>query len=448
MSKIYSYHTFYFPFVWNMDGMEYDKYVEKFSSTSWECINDDCTKTVTKGGEFDTDLEKKYRKYHYFSRSAREVIGGMGGDFVTNLSYDPKNVHNKAKYMIETKGITYALLLNAIRLKIYNTGIAILIFECKNDSYQTIDDVKNINEYGRRIYAPFLGASSVMCADKIGIKYENRQVLADLEKEFAFKTEGTVDINYIPEFITELLPGDVQDNIVPAIDDRMFIACLVNDREYSKKITDYPNNEDVSADLYEFIFVNKPSFCGCSSVEERIKQLDSAIYKRWLGKKEEEITVWGITHNSFMGITSIEADYLVELPFLCLYTEMLALVISQRASILRFDYMASELSCGFEKKGRNLRAKKIRKLTLLQEKYIAFLNQFMNCEITSQEQGIEIYNLLQERMEISKALAHLSEEIRVMYEEAGVIQSYNLGKYGAIVAIVALIIQIAQWIFS
>lgn len=179
-----------------------------------------------------------------------------------------------------------------------------------------------------------------------------------------------------------------------------------------------------------------------------MNQLNSAIYKRWLGKRGEDITLWGITHNSFMGITSVDADYLVEIPFLYLYTEMLALCISQRASILRFDYIASELSSGFEKKGRNLRARKIRELIVLQEKYIAFLNQFMNCEITSQEQGIEIYNMLQEKTGIEKALSHLSEEIRVMYEEAGVIQNYNLGRYGALVAVIALIIQIIQWIMS
>lgn len=448
MSKIYSYHTFYFPFVWNMESIEYEDYVKSFSSSLWKCTDDGCKGSISADSDSDIDLEKKYRKYHYFSRSAREIVGGMGGEFVTNLTYDSKNVHNKAKYIIETKDKIYELLLNAIRLKIYNTGIAIFVFECKNSVYKTIDDVKCINEYARRVFAPFLGASSVMCADKMGIKYTDRESFADLEKKFSLKTEGKVDINYIPEFITELLPIFVRKNIVPAIDDRMFIACLVNDEKYAGRITDYSQREDVSEDLYEFIFVNKPSFCGCINERERLAQLDGAIYKRWLGKKREGITLWGVTHNSFMGVTSVEADYLVELPFLCLYTEILALCISQRASILRFDYLACELSRGFEKRGRNLRTRKIRDLIFLQEKYIAFLNQFMNCEITSQEQGIEIYNLIQEKTEINKALSHLSEEIRVMYEEAGVIQSYNLGKYAAIVAVIALIIQILQWIFG
>lgn len=445
MNTIYSYHTFYFPFVWNMKSIEYEEYVERFSATLWQCTNDNIEENTD---AFDADIEKKYRKYHYFSRSAREIIGGMGGNFVTNLSYDPEHVHNNAKYIIKTKEKTYELLLNGIKLKIYNTGIAIFIFECKNTSHTTIDDVKCINEYGRRLYAPFLGASSVMCADKIGIKYEDRQSMVDLESKFSVDAKGIKNINYIPEFITELLPSTVQKNIFPAIDDRMFIACLVNDKEYSQKIINYPSEEEISADLYEFIFVNKPSFCGCSCLEERLNQLNSAIYKRWLGKRGEDITLWGITHNSFMGITSVDADYLVEIPFLYLYTEMLALCISQRASILRFDYIASELSSGFEKKGRNLRARKIRELIVLQEKYIAFLNQFMNCEITSQEQGIEIYDMLQEKTGIEKALSHLSEEIRVMYEEAGVIQNYNLGRYGALVAAIALIIQIIQWIMS
>lgn len=448
MSKIYSYHTFYFPFVWNMESIEYEDYVKSFSSTLWKCTNDDYDTIISADSDSDIDLEKKYRKYHYFSRSAREIVGGMGGGFVTNLTYDSKNVHNKAKYIIKTKDKEYELLLNAIRLKIYNTGIAIFIFECKNSLYTTIDDVKCINEYGRRVFAPFLGASSVMCADKMGIKYQDRESFADLENKFCLKTEGAVDINYIPEFITELLPLSVRKNIVPAIDDRMFIACLVNDEKYAERVTDYPQREDVSEDLYEFIFVNKPAFCGCINESERLNQLDGAIYKRWLGKKGEGVTLWGVTHNSFMGVTSVDADYLVELPFLCLYTEILALVICQRASILRFDYLASELSRGFEKKGRNLRTRKIKDLVFLQEKYIAFLNQFMNCEITSQEQGIEIYNMIQEKTDIDRAISHLSEEIRIMYEEAGVIQNFNIGKYGAIVAVAALLLQIAEWIIG
>ena len=61
---------------------------------------------------------------------------------------------------------------------------------------------------------------------------------------------------------------------------------------------------------------------------------------------------------------------------------------------------------------------------------------------------MEIYNMIQKKTDIDRALSHLSEEIRLMYEEAGVIQSFNLGKYGAIVAVIALILQIAEWIFS
>ena len=189
-----------------MESVEYEDYVKSFSSSLWKCTDDGYKDIIGADSDSDIDLEKKYRKYHYFSRSAREIVGGMGGEFVTNLTYDSKNVHNKAKYIIETKDKIYELLLNAIRLKIYNTGIAIFVFECKNSVYKTIDDVKCINEYARRVFAPFLGASSVMCADKIGIKYSDRESYADLEKKFSLKTEGKVDINYIPEFITELLP--------------------------------------------------------------------------------------------------------------------------------------------------------------------------------------------------------------------------------------------------
>ena len=375
-----------------MKSIEYHKYTKCFSDSLWKHMDDsietDCDKS-------DNDFAKKYRKYHYFSRSVREVICANNEEFVTNLSYDYENVHNKAKYIIETKEQSYELLLNSIKLKIYNTGVAILIFECKNYSYKTIDDVKCINEYGRRLYAPFLGASSVMCADKLGIEYENQKILDDLSTKYGTDAKEIKNISYIPEFVTRILPCGVRENIFPAIDDRMFIACFVNDKDYSQKVLDYSFDEAVSADLYEFIFVNKPSFCGCISLSERVKQLDDAIYKRWLGKKEDAITLWGITHNSFMGITSVEADYLVEVPFLYLYTEMVALCLCQRATILRFDYIASELSRGFEKKGRILKTRKIKDLISLQEKYIAFLNQFMNCEITGQEQGIDIYNMLQ-----------------------------------------------------
>ena len=66
---------------------------------------------------------------------------------------------------------------------------------------------------------------------------------------------------------------------------------------------------------------------------------------------------------------------------------MLTLVLAQRATVIVLQDAASRLS----NKGKD-------KLINLQKKYVALQNQLLLFEVTPQEQGIEMYQLLRQQL--------------------------------------------------
>lgn len=50
--------------------------------------------------------------------------------------------------------------MSNVRLKLFNTGIGILILELCNDLYRSFKSVKDINELGRHISLPYIALES------------------------------------------------------------------------------------------------------------------------------------------------------------------------------------------------------------------------------------------------------------------------------------------------
>ncbi len=431
----YSYHTFYFPFLWDC-GEKASAFSASLVARGWQ--PDDLL--APDEIEVETDTAQIYQAFQYFTKPARNSIFGLGQGIVKNYCYCPEKVHDKAFYHIEKNGEVFDLPLHALRLKLFNTGIGLLIFETENQAYPSMDAVKKINAYGRRTFAPYLSDTNLLCADVLGIRYaKDHMEYTNLKETFAEKN-ATVKTTFIPQFIVTLLG----DTICPAVDDRMFVTTLVNDAAYFNQVSQYETDADAAADLYEFIYIDTPGACSCPTEEMRRKILEKSVYARWM----ECGTLHAVSHYSFVCITGERADarenvyYSVIQPFLIQYTQMVSIVLAQRASIIAFDALAADLSAGFEKKGRNLKRKKLLQLLFLQEKYIAFQNQLMNVELTCQDQGIELYEALQNSLYIEKSNCHLSGEIERLYEAANVNQAYTFNKLALWIAILAIIVPI------
>lgn len=442
--KTYSHHTFYFPFVFDNGGrLSMTSFIRKLSD-SWEDIS------VT---GFDKESGKSavdYQTLQYFTPSARRALFGWDTDYVKCFSYKGTG---GGKYRIIKGDSRYILDLMGIKLKVFNTGIGILYFEVQNNDYRTIKSVKDINEYGRRVFAPFFSRfdnSCSLCADSLGVKFEGVSISDPISTFKPVKSE-----EYIPSFIKFFLP---KCKISPAIDDRMFVTCLVNDEDKFVEFMDYDSNEKASESLYELVFIDKEGDCSCPTESMRKNLLANSLYLRWLDYKYEGKpagTIHAITNFSWVCITAAGVDYAVETPFLTQYSHMVTSVLAQRATILAFDEKVSLRSRRFGKKNIRLGGKHIKKLKHLQESYIAFLNQHMNIEITCQEQGIALYKMLQNKMFIAEEEQMLSRELDLLSDTANIASDIRLNRWAlgfsiifGLITVIDLMINLFEFIFN
>ena len=193
---VYSYHTFILPFIWEGEAskrISMKKFVGIFENNpNWQDtnLNDENRFPDFELRSDGTDELLFYKEHQYFHPYVRRAIYGTEPTLVRNFSFMPVNVNNKGKYYIEKskycKSVNrivtrkYMLMLNGIKLKIFNTGVALFIVECENHgvdaegkSQASIEDVKNINDFGRRISLPFVPTeykTASCCADKLTVE--------------------------------------------------------------------------------------------------------------------------------------------------------------------------------------------------------------------------------------------------------------------------------------
>ena len=522
----YSYHTFFFPFVWKKETVsEYKKYVAMFPEQEWKDISIKSYTDINSGDDYDLTPSQKYQVMQFFTEAAREALfDWKGNDFVKYLSYRPEYIRNQNYFISideiinegkdneKTSHYEYSLPINGIKIRIFNTGIAILAFELENIEYRCIEDVKRINQYGRRIFPPYLKKRKRYRGEDSPAEYEGdpEEYCGECATEIRItgfdaidrisKTKPENEIDCIPNFIRAILP---YSDVKTAIDDRMFVACVVADRAYMKYIRDYYKisgaadedklarclsyknmNEAAEAvriedkkknkadktqtkqeekpqevlserdlvikkarDLYELIFVDNPGCCSCQSLAMLDALLKKSIYDRW----EEYGTIYGMSNHSLICIhndvdpekkDSDDISFL-SFNFISIYTHMVEMVLAQRAAIIVFDEYSSGITKHFGTHSLpgnfwNL-AKKIfvgDEIADFQKKYIDFCNQHNNIEITCQEQGVELYAMLQNAMYVPENSEKLEKEVSALYEAASTSSDLNIAAIGLIFAVI------------
>ena len=235
------------------------------------------------------------------------------------------------------------------------------------------------------------------------------------------------------------------DEIIPTADDRMHVFCLLRDAELSRKISTmdwkHPRNsneEEFQKLLYSIVFVD-PEWPTCQNAEMRADFLEKALYLRW----QEWGTIYSVTSFSFFCMTG-ESDEIVAnvlRPFMTEYLYLLSLVLAQRIGIAGYSGKAGRIVRGVDKKGMIDKAQ-AETLINLQEKYITFKNQILILEASCQEQGIDIYHLLQNQMMIQEEQAILDEQLESLYEATNVSQGNRDAWWQLWIAIGAIVIDV------
>ncbi len=459
------------------------------------------------------ELVDNYANYNYFNKQARNLIFNYeknnpdkGDSKVVNYKFSPEDLNGDFKYIINVnKEKTYELNIDKIILKEYeiaNKKIYLMMIYVTNNDYDSLSDIKNINQYGRRLYSPWIpldlgNGINTECPDDLQIHIGKYKIYSN------YKNSGKADLNYKDEeifkynfddknkyksyserlnFIRQKEVNDKNDkndkNDNSIIDnrresylirnilnykieskdekieielinpDRMYVGFYVKNfligrikkyssekqeystekqkyssekQEYStekqKYLTEkqgyaYLYDDSLSDQLYAIAYIDGGD-ATCQSKVMRKKLLQETIYDRWI----DWGTIHTVTHNGFGCIASEGAPYdSVIMPFLTEYMEMMALVLLQRNLLLEFHIEAKDLSIQFDSE----------ELENLQKRYVKFKTQVLLFEVTPQEQGYEIYRLMQKQLYIDEEKEKLDDIMNSLYEVANVKHSIEL----------------------
>ena len=218
----------------------------------------------------------------------------------------------------------------------------------------------------------------------------------------------------------------------PVLDDRMFVISWYGNSELINGMNgdDKDKNSKGVAEtgtkfepgkypyitndwLYSYLFVDTSPTCHDKFMKANL--IKEATYTRWL----EEGTIFGISRYSFVMLTSDFKDtpgFLVR-HLQTLYYKMAELCLLQRATVLSYAgevTNVSNLTKPYEDENKNEEETK-RIIEEIYKFYLLFLNKINFKEVTAQEQGIEIYNLMQKQMRIAEDVKDLDREIAELH---------------------------------
>lgn len=437
----YSYHTFFFPFLWNdrQQGKGFlsrEAFLQCIDKKRW--IEDFGYSEINSN---DNKFIAQFNQYRYFNRAARNTIYTTDGkeSVVYNYRYNlasfgknssdskwlnsEKGSKNPARYIISKDGRKVSLAINGIKLKLFNTGIGVMIFELENYDYSAKDDFNWINDRGRRIYMPYMvnGGGCYDCADEITLSYDDKVIsTSKLIKPYSkyYNVELAEPIIYLlsnGEYSVTADAHKVSNKtmyIEPIIDDRMFVAGYYINKQFASELTEHTENgyrfladasqrrisdkNNSATEWYRAVFVDGGS-CSCQSQNKLYDMISEHTYDRWA----EYGSLTGISEYSMITVTGSGDDYLV-CNFLTEYVEMMILVLAQRASLLSFERMISDSAMGK------------RDICEIQGYYVKFQSQLLLKEVTPQQQGIELYNMLLDNLFIQEQADRIDKQIEAL----------------------------------
>jgi len=288
---LYSYHIFYFPFKWEKKGCEKDKFSKRFDLNNIQPVPDSCWQNLPEPltGEYLSEL---YNEKNFFYEFVHNVLYDTGKENNIIRHYERKEAYRtdlfyEIKVIANGKENIYSLNLKSIVLNLYSTGTGILVFYLENYRYPDFDDILRINQYGRRVFPPFIdvqkgitGAKEKELADFIAITglHGAADRYFDDFTDYESVTETWKACRIIKSLIRDLSP---ELEIEPVIDDRMHVVSWIRDKERSEKVKDGSIINDKNDDWYKFLFIDVGNDCSCQNDKMKRKILKSHTYPRW-----------------------------------------------------------------------------------------------------------------------------------------------------------------------
>ena len=494
--KIYSYHTFLLPFTWAREkwGDIHSFFQKKQSNIAddepnagqpkscWNCLDDEFHELLK--NKSNLDIKQKYgqdfyMEFQFFNEASRHILYNyQNSNMVHNYEIRPELLTD-ACYEIQVGEDVYVIKLDRIRLKIFNTGIAVFYMDCSNrePNQFSLKAVKAINEYGRRISLSFWPDKTgyKKCADCLritgweGAQKENmeddfRQFIAEAEKD----TASYISLTYISKIIrsflnlneqgvkfrakdtdsagrTQLKTEDAakQIRIWPILDGKMYVSCLIVEPAFMGELQEsYCEEENCFREketqaLVELINVDLDGECSIAGQNARGELLQEALYLNHFSNRAKQNRVLAITADSCIKI--IETENYEIAYHTQIYNQLLIFGLIQRMAIVNFQQEVAKISYGIEKPDYKLTNRLIFKIMELQERFVAFESQFMLSEVTPQREGQYIYRRIREVLAIEQEQNNLSNSLSSLYELANINQGYGFNKGALIISVIALV---------
>ena len=440
--EIYSYHSFMFPFRFDFlengmkDKTEFEIYKEEpiEKRVDVKKLFDKLQKSHWMYKKFTIDISENYNFYNefvYFYDYVRSAIYNLKKEFDdSEISYffEIETENNKEKkigeFSIYSKKGVFNLDIVSISLRIFTTGVGILSIELENRKYFNFDDILLINDYGRRIYPPFLssmenplkGVKDEVLPDKITVKIGDKIDETENFDKLLKDVRLNQDIK-VSDYVLKLLDMNIftqnkKDKnkfyIQPILDDRMFVLCWYGNDVLSHKLktNDFYNKSD---GWYKYIFIDS-EFPTVQNDTMKKFLLNGSTYKRW----SKYGTFYGVSRYSFVCLTdrSSFSKQKILMHMKTMYYQMTVLLLALRASILRFS---DEIAALVDESKGSFDYKKLKKLY---EKYLTFYNRLYFKEISSQDQGIELYDMAKSQMRIDEHINKLDNKFTKLFEFA------------------------------
>jgi hypothetical protein len=492
MNELYSYHVFMFPFQWQFVGKEMKNktledrtclknFVKLFSDLNW------------KRHPYDVSKILNYNEYNYFYGMVREILFDDGKKdldktIIANLSYNIEpDVYTYnitvSKYKAAPK--QYVLHIDSIILHLYATGVGVLSFHLNNriENQKDPESILDINQAGRRLYPPFFGIDF----DLIGKQeqYNSTDFSYGLDivntKELPQSVSVISDLNYedfrafrnpehfaanpfqFPKHLAFLFDGvpitvDKKDFkgatkkvfLTPLLDDRMYVVCWYGNDNISEELKKRKQKSDGTTHLtyetdewwYRYMFNDQS--CTCQNEEMRNELAKKHTYKRW----SDYGTLYGINRYSFVCLTGTldslkenGAAFIVN-HIQTMYYKMAELCLVQRACLLRFSDEVAGISAMDDSKKLTISER----VSSLYKQYLRFVNRIYFREITAQEQGIEMYQMMQDSMKIEDNVKNLDREIQELHEYVSLTQEQKQNRNIEILTIIGAIFILPSFI--
>lgn len=418
-TDIRSYHIFMFPFSlrheWNENNIG-----KLLSAKGWvRQPFDYCS------GDYASNFSEMGYFYEFSSGAMYDDPDSLNRVVMTYTMPLGENASYLIKVNKKGEKHLYKLHLEKVEMNVFDDKAAILSFHLANTDYAELQDILFINDYGRRFYPQFLANDKF---GQIDLQTTKNSFLADcIEVDLANGRCYSEDFSYfnhpqsrpfvMPAFIKGLLPDEMHD-CRWLLDDRMYVVSMLCDDEKAKMFGKLSYEKDCIAkrieeynDWYQYVFVDNDGPT-CADPNMFAQLLSEATYTRWSTCG----TLFGISRYSFVSLSTHFGCFTLNLlrQTKTMYYRMASLALAQRALALYFSREITWISKDIDEK--KILTKKLRKrVDELNRDYLRFVNNIYFREVTPQDQGIELYDLMQKQMSIPRDESGLSGEIEQLH---------------------------------